>query len=57
MADVRVAFEHRVDVIRELGSFILVDGVADVCVGTLDGDLACLGSEATGGGLHLGVEL
>lgn len=57
--NVRIAFEHRVNVIRELGSFILVDRMANICVRSLDGDLACLSGEATGRGrgLHFRVEL
>ena len=57
VADVRIAFKHGVDMIRKLGAFVLVDCMADVRVRTLDSDLACLGREATGGGLHFGVEL
>jgi len=57
MADVRVAFEHRVDVICELGSFVLVNRMAGVGVRTLNGDLSCLGRQATGGGFHFGMEL
>jgi len=57
VADVRIAFEHRVYMIRELGSFVLVNRMADVGVRTLNGDLARLGRQATGRGLHFGMEL
>ena len=43
VADVRIAFEHRVNVIRELRSFVFVNRMADVCVRTLNGNLSCLG--------------
>jgi len=57
VADVRIAFEHRVYVISELGPLVLVNRMADVGVGTLNGDLSCLGRQATGGCLHFGMEL
>jgi hypothetical protein len=57
VAYVRIAFEHRVDVIRELGSFVLVNRMADVGIRTLNSDLACLCCQATGRGLHFGMEL
>ena len=31
---------HHVDMIREFSTLVLVDGMADVCVRALDGDLA-----------------
>jgi len=57
VAYVRIAFEDRIDMIRELGSFVLVNRMADVGIRTLNSDLACLGCQATGRGLHFGMEL
>jgi hypothetical protein len=39
------SYAHPVDVVRELSPLILVNGMADVCIGALHGDLASPGGD------------
>lgn len=51
------SYAHPVDVVRELSSFILINGMADVRVGALHGDLAGLSSDGRRLRSELDIEL
>ena len=48
---------HPVDVVRELSPLILVNSMADVCVGTLHGDLPSLLGQGRSLRAELDIEL
>ena len=54
---IRASYAHPVDVVRELSSLILVNGVADVCIGALHGDLASPGGDGRCLRAELNIEL
>jgi hypothetical protein len=54
---IRTSYAHPVDVVRELSPLILVNGMADVCIGALHGDLASPGADGRCLRAELNVEL
>jgi hypothetical protein len=48
---------HPVDVVRELSPLVLVNRMADVCIGALNGDFASLRGDGRGLRAELNVEL
>jgi hypothetical protein len=54
---IRTSCAHPVDVVRELSPLILVNGMADVCIGALHGDLASPGGHGRCLRAKLNIEL
>ena len=54
---IRTSYTHPVDVVCELSPLILVNGMADVCVGALHGDLASPGGDGRRLRAELNIEL
>jgi hypothetical protein len=54
---IKTNYAHPVDVVRELSPLILVNSMADVCIGALHGDLASLGGHGRCLRAELNVEL
>jgi hypothetical protein len=50
-------YAYPVDVVRELSPLILVNGMADVCIGALHGDLASPGGDGRCLRAELNIEL
>jgi hypothetical protein len=54
---IRTSYAYPVDVVRELSPLILVNGMADVCIGALHGDLASPGGHGRCLRAELNIEL
>jgi hypothetical protein len=54
---IRTSYAHPIDVVRELSPLILVNGMADICVGALHGDFASPGRDGRCLRAELNIEL